>query len=303
MNLWIVIAAMTVVAAAILLLPLVRRRTGAPRSDHDLAVYRDQLAELARDEARGLLAGGEAAAARLEIERRILATGSSEPPARPGSKRARITLMLVAVLGPLAAIALYLDQGAPRMPGHPFAERAKTPSKPEANDAKIAAMVAKLAERLKNAPGDLDGWTLLGRSYMALARYDEAAAAFTHAASLNPTDASLQAGQGEALVFAAKGIVTPAARDVFEAALAIDPKEPRSRFFLGLASIQAGEPKAALAAWEALAAEGPADAPWLPELNRQIAKLKESLAGESKETPEKSPPNKPSDSAPRPEAP
>lgn len=288
MSLWFVIAAMAAATAAILLFPLLRKARGAARLTYDLAVYRDQLAEVARDEARGTLSAADAASARIEIERRVLAAGEATPSAAGArvSRAARITIVAAAILGPMAATALYLERGTPHMRGYPFAARNSGSPDGGAADvdmAKIEKMVDGLAQRMANAPNDLKGWTMLGRSYAMLQRYDDAAAAFAHAATLDPKNAELPASQGETLVFAAGGIVTPKARDAFEQALAIDSKDPRSRFYLGLASMQAGQPQAALAAWEALAAEAPKDAPWLSDLTRQIAKLKEALAAEPKE--------------------
>ena len=66
------ITAMIVVAVALLLIPLLRRRPETPESALSLAVYKDQLAELDRDVARGVVAEADAAGARREIERRIL---------------------------------------------------------------------------------------------------------------------------------------------------------------------------------------------------------------------------------------
>jgi len=288
MSLWFVIAAMAAATAAILLLPLLRKGRDAARLAYDLAVYRDQLAEVSRDETRGTLSAADAASARMEIERRILAAGEAAPAAAGTrtSRAARITIVAAAVLGPMAATALYLERGTPHMPGYPFAARDSSSPDGAATDAdlaKIEKMVDGLAQRMASAPNDLKGWTMLGRSYAMLQRYDDAAAAYAHAATLDPKSAELPASLGETLVFASGGIVTPKARDAFEQALAIDPKDPRSRFYLGLASMQAGQPQAALAAWEALAAEAPKDAPWLPDLTRQIAKLKEALAAEPKE--------------------
>ena len=311
MNLWIVIAAMAAAAAAILLLPFVRKGRGAAaRGRYDMAVYRDQLDEVARDESRGTLGAAEAAAARLEIERRVLGVDVAAAPASSGqrSRAARAALIAAAILGPVAAIALYLDNGVPSMPGHPFAERgaaaAKSPGETSADMTRISGMVDKLAKRMEGEPNNLKGWSMLARSYMMLQRYDEAAAAYAHAAALNAKDVDLPASEGEALVYAGGGIVTPKARDSFEAALALDPKEPRARFYLGLASMQAGAPKSALAAWEALAAEGPKDAPWLPELNRQIAKLREALEAAPRDAlPEKSRPETSEKEAPETDAP
>jgi cytochrome c-type biogenesis protein CcmH len=302
MSIWILIAAMTAAAAAILLLPLVRKGgKEAARLPYDLAVYRDQLDEVARDERRGVLKPEEAASARLEIERRILmsdrdAEGAPAVPAlQRAGKASRAAIILAAVIGPLLALGLYLDRGSPGLPGQPFAERGTTApgEAPEIDMAKIEGMVAKLAKRLETEPQNLKGWTMLGRSYVMLQRYEEGAAAFGRAAGLDPKDAELPASEGEALVYASGGIVTPKARDAFESALAVDPKEPRSRFYLGLASAQAGQPKAALAAWEALAADAPKDAPWLAPLQQQIAKLRESLESAPKEAPKDAPKENP----------
>lgn len=291
---------MAVSAAALLLLPFVRRRFSAARRDYDMAVYRDQLAEVGRDESRGLLSGEESAAAKLEIERRILAADveAARQPAAPASRLARTVLAIAAVVAPLAAIALYLDQGAPNLPGRPFAGRTADEAGHEIDEARLKTMADELATKLAATPDDAEGWALLGRSYMALDRFDEAAGAFGNAVALTPDDATFSASEGEALVFANDGLVTPEARDVFEAALKADAKEPRSRFYLGLASVQAGEPRAALADWEALASESASDSPWLPALERQIANLRARLADEEKAA-EKNPPQKSATPAPK----
>jgi cytochrome c-type biogenesis protein CcmH len=144
--------------------------------------------------------------------------------------------------------------------------------------AQIDTLVARLTKRLEDMPQDLEGWSLLARSYMTLGRYDEAAQAFAHAAKLDPNDAGLAASHGEALVYAGGGLVTPAAREAFEAARRIDAMELRARFYLGLAEIQGGRPRTALALWEALASDTPANAPWLVELKQGIARLKTRVA-------------------------
>lgn len=305
-NLWLAIATMTAAATAILLAPLIRKRkSAAARGAHDLAVYRHQLAELDRDTERGTLKPEEATAARLEIERRILAAGApasgtvlagsisaGSGPADPG-KVARLAIIVAAILGPLVAIGLYLDLGVPSLPGYPFAERhIESESTKAMSEAQLTKLVTQLAQKMEEKPDDPKGWLLLAHSLMTLGRYDEAATAYGRAAALDPKDASAPASEGEALTYASGSIVTPTARDSFEKALAIDPKEPRSRFYLGLASAQSGEPRAALAAWEALAADAPPDAPWLPQLNEQIGKLKETIASAPKE------PGKPATPAP-----
>lgn len=264
MILWIALALMTAVAAALLCIPLLRRSgEAAPRADYDREVYRDQLAELDRDAARGLIGDSETAAARAEIGRRLIASAD-----RPDAKTAprlgsgRIVVAL-AIAAPAAALALYFALGAPEL-------ATRTASGPPAD---MASLVAQLAEKMKDRPGDLRGWLLLGRSYRSLERFDAAADALGHASALAPDDAALAAEFGEVLIFAADGRVGKEARDAFEAALRVDPKEPRARYYLGLADAQDGNPRGALERWLALEADLPPDAPWRAMLAEHIQQL------------------------------
>ena len=267
MTLWAVFAAMALGASAALAAPLlVRRAPPRPRAAHDLEIYRDQLLEVARARDGGLIPEGEAEAAEAEIGRRLLAAedalrgGEAAPPAarRPG---------LALVLGlavPALAAAVYGSLGAPGLPAGPAAERAAA----TADD--LPALAARLAARLEAGPGDPRGWRLLGRVLSGLERFDEAARAYGRAAALLPGDAGLRALRGEALAAADGGRVAEAARRAFADALARDAGEPRARFYLGLAALQAGDRAGALARWRALAADSGPDSPWLPALRRRI---------------------------------
>jgi cytochrome c-type biogenesis protein CcmH len=180
---------------------------------------------------------------------------------------------------------LYLELGEPGIPGQPFADRAAAGGEGGAGTIggpQIEAMVAQLAARLEEAPDDLQGWKMLGRSYAVLERFSEAAEAYARAFALDDADPAVAAAYGEALMRANNGTVTAEARTAFAAVLAADPKEPQARFFLarfflGLAKVQEGRPREGLEAWEALVADSPPDAPWLPALENEISQLKQSL--------------------------
>jgi cytochrome c-type biogenesis protein CcmH len=79
------------------------------------------------------------------------------------------------------------------------------------------------------------------------------------------------AAYGEMLVMAAQGIVTPKAHDVFVQVGKLDPKETVSRFYIALADLQAGETRAAIAAWQKLAADLPTSSSMREEVVRRIA--------------------------------
>lgn len=294
MALWLVLGLMTAIAAALVTLPFVRRAgTVRARADYDAAVYRDQLSEVERDLAQGVLSAGEAEAARVEIGRRLIAASENAAQSAPAAGRSQksvarqgsaawATAATLAIGAPAVALALYLAHGSPGLPSQPAAERiaARAPAADQADDPSGRSeekLVAELARRLQDRPDDAKGWALLGRSLVSLGRAAESVEAFARAAAILPGDPDLQARLGEARLVAAEGTVTDDARKAFEAALAADPKEPRSRFYLGMAELQAGNARAALDRWLALEADSPPSAPWRAQLASRIDGLAERL--------------------------
>ena len=279
LGLAVALIGLTCLALAILLVPLLlRRHTAASRESYNLAVYRDQLAEIDRDAARGLLNPEQAEAARAEIGRRILALPPTSAASSSMSSRSVAVGALAVIAVPFAAWLLYARLGAPALPDQPFAARA-TPAKATAGIEHIdlGEAVGKIAAHLKEHPEDLRGWLLLGRTELSLGHYAEAVDAYRHAADLSGHRADIMGDWGEAQVIAADGTVTPAAREAFEAALGDKESAPRSRYYLALAKSQQGDVKSALQGWVDLAADAPADAEWLPLVQQRIAEAAAKL--------------------------
>ena len=282
MTLWLILAILCALVAAALLLGLWPGRAPPPdRAEHDLAVYRAQLEELARDRDRGVIEEREYAAARREVERRLLAAdaASAEAP-DPAPAAAGFTWALgAAILVPAAAVGLYLWLGSPEIASQPLAARQVEPPDGDAapTAADIEGMVAGLRSRLAEDPDDLEGWLMLGRSSAVLGRYDESVAAYEQATRLNPVRADALSALGEARLLAAGGVITEAAQQAFEDAVAADPGEPRARFYLAMARHQDGDSSGALADLEALLAEAPPDAAWAPRVREAAAALAKQL--------------------------
>jgi cytochrome c-type biogenesis protein CcmH len=275
MTAWIVLAAMTAAVIAVLALPLLRRSTNvAPRSAHDLEVYRDQLAEIERDRTRGTLSETEAEAARAEIARRVLSAANklpSEAGAAPTPPSSRLLPLAAAAAAPVVALLLYAGYGgSPGLPSQPFAARE---DKPADFGGQITQMVAGLAARLKENPNDLEGWQMLARSYTTLERNADAVTAWRKVLDLSG-NADVHAGSlGESIVRAADGIVTPEARALFERAKAADAHDARAGFYLGLAYSQEGDSRRAVQTWTDLIAMSPPDAPWLATVQDRIRRV------------------------------
>lgn len=288
LTLAIALVTMTSLAVAALLLPLLLRRGDtASRDAHNLAVYRDQLAEIERDTARGVLAGEQAEAARAEIGRRILALQQGEETSGGiVANPRRVAAATVAILLlPIAALLIYAQLGSPSLRDRPFAARSDNAS-PEDTAADssgdhldIKTALAKLQDHLKTHPDDLTGWLLLARSEVGLGNYAEGVEAYHHAVDLSGHRADIVGSWGEAQVLAAGGTVSPAAREAFAASLKDPETAPRARYYLALAKMQQGDTAGALKDWRALAADSPADAAWLPVVNQRIAEATAKLAG------------------------
>jgi cytochrome c-type biogenesis protein CcmH len=272
MTLWFALALMTVAAVLAVLWPLARRGREL-RSGSDVAVYRDQLDEIERDRAAGLIADNEAAGAKVEVSRRLLAAADA-PAASPGNAaaatwRRRAVAVVALVALPLGAVGLYLALGSPLLPDQPRAARLAEARTNQSMESLIAQVEAHLAQR----PDDGRGWEVIAPVYLRLGRFDDAVKARRNALRLNGDSAERQAALGEALVFGANGVVTADAKSAFEKAVALDAAHVQARYFLGLAAEQDGDRARAAATWRALIESAPPDAPWVEFVRGALARV------------------------------
>ena len=285
MLLWIAFALMTATALAAVLLPLARPARRAEPDSGALAVYRHQLDEIEDERARGLVDDGEAAGARVEVSRRLLASADrmdaqSPPPPLPESKRATVALATAAAI-PLLTLALYLTHGSPGLPSFPATARTQMPIE----RAQIGDLIAKVEARLREHPEDGDGWDVIAPVYYKLERFRDAANAYARAARLKGETVRRLAGLAESAVLAADGIVTEEARAAYERILTLEPGRPEPRFWLALAKEQDGKLEPALSDYRALLSDAPADAPWRAAVESRIADVGRRIAGVDKPDP------------------
>ncbi len=269
MVFWILLAVMTAVVAALLLYPLLRgAKAAADSREGEVAVYRDQLAELDRDCLGGLISAEEAEYARAEIGRRLIAASSAVAPAerrqRLGYRRA--AEIFVVLLLPVTGLCLYVMMGRPDLPARPLEARLENPG----ND--MAILVAKAERHLAESPDDGKGWDILAPIYFNTMRLSDAETAYRNAIRLlGETPARLD-GLAETMIAAASGVITDDAQKILAQSLKLEPQNPRARFYLALGFEQAGKTPEARAGFEGIARQSPADAPWMPMVNEHIAK-------------------------------
>jgi cytochrome c-type biogenesis protein CcmH len=272
MTLWFVIALMTAAAIFAVLWPLGQ---GANTQDgSELVVYRDQLDEIGRDRAAGLIGAAEADAAQVEISRRLIAAADAAefkqalPIGSPLWRRRALAIGAVVLL-PMIAAAFYLALGSPQLPGQPLAERVR-----EAHPGRsIASLVSEAEAHLERNPDDIRGYEVLAPVYLRMGRFADAVSARRRLLTLGGENAERQSDLGEALVAAANGVVTAEAKSAFERALVLDPEELKARFYIGLAAEQDGDRAKAAEIWRAMMKNAPANAPWVSMVREALARV------------------------------
>jgi cytochrome c-type biogenesis protein CcmH len=274
MLFWVIAFGLTLGASLVVLLPL----TGSARPStaggaHDFEVYRDQLAEVERDVARGVIQPAEAEQARAEIGRRIIRLGGMEKadaaPAASSTGRARFISAAAVLAVPLISWGLYSDLGSPDLPSQPLAARmTKNPA-----DSTIDELVARAEKHLASDPGDGRGWDTLAPVYMRMQRVSDAVAAYRNAIRLEGSTAIRQVGLGEALAEAAGGVVSADAQAAFEAARKLEPANAKANFYLAVALAQDGRKDEAKSAWQAMLTQLPPGSPWRDAVTEALSEI------------------------------
>lgn len=271
MILGIILTCMTALAILAVLWPLARRRA-VSAGGGEAAVYRDQLEEVERDSARGLIPKDEALAARTEIARRLIAAAEAPQPERGdtgsrATRRRRAVAVTALTAMPVLAAFSYVALGRPDLPDRPLAARQQEPT----GASGIGDLLARVEAEVSRRPEDGRGWEVLAPVYLRTGRAADAATAFANAIRLLGSSAPREAGHGEALTLAAEGQVTPDAKAAFERALALEPAQPQARFYLARAAEQAGDFATASRFYRALLADAPPDAPWRAPTKQALA--------------------------------
>ncbi len=272
--LWVTVAAMTGAAIFVVLASLARHRAaGGPAEAADAAVYRDQLDEISRDQARGLIDEREAEGARTEVARRLIGASDREEaaagPATRADHRRRLAAVAALVGVPLIALGGYGALGRPEMPDLPLAGRLN--ANPERQ--RVVDLVSRVEAALANNPDDARGWTVVAPIYLRLGRAQDAADAYANIIRIEGSSPDREADLGEALYAAADGVVTAEARAAFERSVKSDKPSIKGALYLSRAAEQDGDPAAALGHLRPLFEKAAPDAPYLSALKGEFERL------------------------------
>lgn len=297
MIFWLVaflIAAMTVLSLLVAL-----RREGDTRSGaaSDLQVYRDQLQEVDRDLARGVLTETEAETVRTEVSRRLLEADRRETEvgsSKDGTVWPAAAVVVLVILG--GGGWLYSKIGAPGYRDLPMAARLDDIADAAANrigqdeaealaadnlpafpepDARFVELMQNLRTVLKDRPNDIRGLTLLAENEARLGNFAAAREAQSRLLEVKGTDVAPidLVAMTDILVFAAGGYVSPEAETFIRQLVSLYPENGAGRYYAGLTLAQNGRPDQAFPIWRRLLEESPRDAPWVPIIRQEITSV------------------------------
>ena len=268
MSVFWILAASLMVLALLLLLPslLKNRHTSVAHTQSgsidpaltgdagraNLAILREQLAQLDAELAAGSIISAQHAQAKGEIERRALEENVGAVAPQPvAAPRATRTAVLVGLGVPLLALGLYGFLGNPQ--GYLEPKDATGTAGGEVTQAQVEAMVAQLAQRLENAPADQPadpkGWEMLARTYAAMQRFPEADKAYARATTLAPNNAQLLADHADVLAMLQGQSAMGAPEKLIERALKLDPKNLKALALAGSIAFERKDFSAATNFW------------------------------------------------------
>jgi cytochrome c-type biogenesis protein CcmH len=299
MLFWGIAGLVVLTSLVIVIAPMLRGEGRSERrASYDMQIYRDQLAEIDRDVARGVITSEEAENVRVEVARKLLAAADAEArESAAGTAPRRFSRAAGAAVGVVALLLtswIYLSVGAPAMPDQPLAERLarqaearanrprqeavetivaeNRPAPPAAAPAEDAALVDRLIEVLAARPDDLEGHRLLVRSLASLGRFPEAWRAQERVVAILGEAATGDelVHLAELMIVATDGYVSPEAEGALAEALGRDPLNAPGRYYSGLTLLQGGRPDLAYRLWSGLLEEGPPDAPWTRAIEAEI---------------------------------
>ena len=296
MLFWIISAALALLIAALFALALLTRRAEAEHpAAYDLRIYRDQLKEVERDLARGVINEADAERIRTEVGRRVLAADAQLAIADVSSQQPRaLTIVIAATIALIltgGGVAIYTQLGTPGLGDLPHKARLQASQElyssrssheaflarlPVRNAPQQEAGYLELVERLREAvasrPDELQGQQFLAQSEARLGNYAAARAAQSAVIRLKgeAVGASDFVTMAQMYITEADGYVSPEAEAALRRALRADRTDPVARYFLGQMWLQNDRPDRAFGLWSQLLNEGPEEAPWIAPIRQSI---------------------------------
>lgn len=237
-------------ALGFVVVPLLLAKTVERKTDDavNIELAQNKLQELKADLAAGNLTQAQFAEAKQELEVGLyhdLHDGAAQQTS--GNGRWLIVPLLFIV--PVLSLGLYSQLGDFRA----FEPQPEAAAEAGADPSgQINAMVATLEQRLQQQPDDLKGWLILGRSYKAIKRYDDAVIALRKAQALQGNNADILLQLADAVAGASGGSMQGEPAELVEQALKLQPDNEIGLWLSGMSKAEVGQYDEAVALWRKL---------------------------------------------------
>lgn len=291
---WIISAVFIVIALAFILPPLKQRQVDQDASrEQNILIAQEQLAELESRFEKGEIDQESYQSTRDELEQSLFSdikdTENNLNLSNKNNSSSRgslISTTIILLLIPVISFALYFKVGnlnfTKVLDSSVAAEKARDATVPKNADGTpdIDTMVAGLQKKLEEKPDNPRGWFMLGRSYMVLERYTEAANAFDSALKLTPQSANIMLSLADALSMSNQGQIIGRPAELVEKALQIEPNNLTALWLSGMAARQQGQHLKAIAQWNKVLPLITDQPQQIFEVNRLISEAKSQLTPE-----------------------
>jgi len=257
MLIFFVICALLIIVALIIILPSLlanKLQVDVDRKKINYAVYEKKLKELEYDRERDLIDTEQFKIARSDLQRSLIndLAGQKELVLKKSNK---LLPIIIIIFIPVIAVSIYLKINNGLISLSPDFETQLQSQIPS-----IEQAIASLEKKLKQDPSNIDGWMMLGRSYLISEKFDAAVMVYSKANEItNGANPDILVAYGEAKGFSAGQKFNEAMLALFTRALQIDPTHKRGLWYAGLAAYQLEDFRSSVEFWEKLLQQVPND--------------------------------------------
>ncbi len=260
LSFWLICALLIIVALVIVLPSLLAKDAEADvdRDQINRAVYDKKLLELAADYERDLIDQEQLQIAKADLQRTLI-DDAERVKDRNLKVRNKAIPIIVTLTLPILTLIIYLQISNGLHSLDPEFQ-SEIQALQEGEMPSVDEAITSLEQKLKQDPSNLEGWIMLGRSYLITEKFKESVHAYTKANDLsNGANPDILVAYGEAQAYAAEQKFEKSTLSLFIKALKIDPRHERGLWYAGMASYQLGDFDAAIEHWENLMQQIPSN--------------------------------------------
>ena len=294
---FVFIAVLLTVAMVVYMFRGMFRQDASTAASHEavnIEIARDELAQLKDAKKSGFLNDDEYKQAARDVELSLaetLSTVSDRDSGEVGAKiKGRWLGLFLAPLLLILTLYLYLSVGEPRSLQRDFIARmspqgAATVAQ-SGEDEKLPSiqeLLPRLEAHLETVPEDVQGWKLLGTTYLRMRRFKDADKALSRALELEPEEVSTMLQAADARSMISDGVIGNDALALIDRALEIEPDNVQANWLKGMANQQTGDPAGAVGYWERILPVLKDDPVSTQRLQQMIAEAKQLSGNQAKQ--------------------